>query len=125
VNPVMLKLMTQNSLLAKSAISFVIFSSLGVFLLAVAGSDFYDWYATGNLWFPSRYDHGSYTTYSKAPGLFVAAFMKNLTLTVAGVVCIVGAFISPSQLRKKEQARLASIQKSSPHPWPSRPKGPG
>jgi hypothetical protein len=112
--------MTRN----QSVISFVFLSSLGVFLLAVAGSDFYHWYATGNLWFPSKYDHGIYTTYSKAPGLFVAAFMKNLLLTVAGIVIIVAAFISPSQLRKKEQARLASIQKSPPHPWPSRPKGP-
>jgi hypothetical protein len=104
-------------------ISFVLFST-GVFLLAVAGSDLYHWYATGNLWFPSKYSHGIYTTYSEAPGLFVAAFMKNLLLAVAGIVIIVGAFILPSQLRKKQQARLASKPSPPPHPWPSRPKRP-
>jgi hypothetical protein len=96
----------------------------GRVFLAVAGSDLYHWYATGDLWSPSKYSHGFYTTYNKAPGLFVAEFIKNLLLTVGGIVCIVGAFILPSQLRKKQQARLAWKEKYPPHPWPSRTKEP-
>lgn len=99
--------------------------SIGVFLLAVAGSDLYHWYETGNLWYPSKYSLGFYTTYGQAPGMFVAALVKNLLLTVGAIVIILGGFILPSQLRRRQQAHLAAIKPPSPpYPWPSRPKGP-
>jgi hypothetical protein len=44
--------MTRNSLPVQSAILFAVFSSLRMYLLAVAGSDFYRWYAgcAASLW---------------------------------------------------------------------------
>jgi hypothetical protein len=122
----LLKLMTRNSSLVKGTIPFVLMFSLGgVFLLAVAGSDFYHWYFNGNLYFPSKYDHGVYTSYDEAPGLFVAAFLKNLGLVMMGIVFIVAACTAPSRFRKKERARLAAKEAQPPHPpWPRRPKTP-
>ena len=118
--------MARNSRLAKGTIPFVlVFSLIGVFSLAVAGSDFYDWYFTGSLYFPAKYGHGVYTSYSEAPGLFVAAAFKNLLVLVVGFVCAVAACTAPSSFRKKEQSRLAAkeAQPSAP-PWPRRPKTP-
>jgi hypothetical protein len=118
--------MARNSPLVKGTILFVlVFSLIGVFLLAVAGSDFYHWYFTGNLYFPAKYGQGANTSYSEVPGLFVAAFIKNLGLIVMGIVSIVAACMAPSHFRKKEQARLAAKEAQPSHPpWPRRPKTP-
>lgn len=115
--------MARNFPLAKGTIPCMLaFGLIGAFSLAVAGSDFYDWWFTGNLYAPAKYSHGIYT-YSDAPGLFAAAVLKNLLILTAGVVCIVAACIAPSFFRKREQARLAKAQPPHP-PWPHRPKTP-
>ena len=118
--------MAQNSPLAKGTIPFMlVFSLIGAFSLAVAGSDFYDWWVTGNLYAPAKYSHGVYTSYSEAPGLFAAAVLKNLLILATGVVCVVAACTAPSFFRKKEQARVAATKAQPPHPpWPRRPKTP-
>ncbi|BAM91602.1 minor structural protein 3 [Bradyrhizobium oligotrophicum S58] len=111
--------MIQNVSLAKGTIPFVlVFSLLGVFLLVIAGSNFYHWYSTGNLYFPAKYSDGVYTSYDQAPGLFVAAVLKNLLVLAAGLVSIIAAWAAPSYFRKKEQARLAE-KKAQPSgsPW--------
>jgi hypothetical protein len=64
-----LKLMTPNLPLAKGTIPFVlVFSLIGLFSLWVAGDDFYHWYVTGYLYFPSKYGHGVYTSYGEVQG---------------------------------------------------------
>lgn len=95
----------------------LLFGLIGAGSLAIAGSDFYDWYFTGALYAPFKYSHGIYTSYSEAPGLFVAAVFKNLLILVTGLVCVVAACTAPSSFRKKERARLASLKKWPPHPW--------
>ena len=116
--------MARNSALAKGAIPFVlVFSLIGAFCLAVASSNFYDWYFTGNLYAPAKYSHGVSASYNGAPGLFVGAVLKNLLILVTGVVCIAAACVAPSFFRKKGQARLAAAQ--PPHaPWLRLPKRP-
>ncbi len=118
--------MTPNSPLAKGTIPFVlVFSLIGLFSLWVAGDDFYHRYVTGYLYFPAKYGHGVYTSYSEVRGLFAAAVLKNLLVMVVGIVTIVAACTAPSFLRKKEQARLAAkeAQLRDP-PWLRRPKRP-
>jgi hypothetical protein len=116
--------MTSNPPLAKGTIPFMlIFSLIGLFALWVAGDDFYHWYVTGYLYFPSKYDHGVYTSYGEVRGLFIAAVLKNLTVMVMGVVAIVAACTAPSSFRKQEQARLAAKEARLQHPpWPRRPE---
>lgn len=110
--------MTGKSLRVQNAIAFALLFGLGAFLLLVSGSDLYHWYGTGNFYAPSRYDHhGRYAWYGETPGLFLAACAKSLIGAAVGIVFIVQAFRAPSEFRKKEQARLASLKKSPPHPW--------
>lgn len=110
--------------MVKGTIPFVlVFSLIGVFLLAAAGDDFYHWYFTGDLYFPAKYGDGAYASYSEGPGLFVAATIKNLGLILVGIVAIVAACTAPSHFRKKEQSRLAAKEAQPPHPaWPRRPE---
>jgi hypothetical protein len=101
--------MTPNSPLAKGTIPFVlVFSLIGLFSLWVAGDDFYHWYVTGYLYFPTKYGRGVYTSYGEVRGLFVAAVLKNLLVMVMGIVTIVAACTAPSFFRKKEQASSRS-----------------
>jgi hypothetical protein len=110
--------MTGKSLRVQNAIAFALLFGLGAFILLVSGYDFYHWYATGNLYAPSKYDHhGRYVSYGETPGLFLAACAKSLIGAVAGIVFIVQAFRAPSEFREKQQARLASLKKSPPHHW--------
>jgi hypothetical protein len=113
----LLKLMARDFSLTKGTIPFVVgFSLLGVFLLAFAGSDFYHWYFTGNLYLPFRHNHGAYTSYREVPGRFVVAVLANLRVVVAGIVAIVAACTAPSYFRMKERARLAANEAQPPHP---------
>jgi hypothetical protein len=118
--------MIQSPLLVKGTVSFaLVFSLLGAYFLWVAGSDFYDWYFTGNIYVPAKYSDGQYTSYSGLPGLFMAAVLKNLIILAAGIACIVAACIAPSHFRKREQARLAAKEaQPPPAPWPRHPKMP-
>jgi hypothetical protein len=111
------KQMAEKSPRIQNAIAFVLLFGMGALVLFVVGSDFSHWYATGELYFKRKYEHGSYTSYGEAPGMFVAALAMDLIYVVAGVALIVAAFLAPSQFRKKQQARLASPEKSPPHPW--------
>ena len=111
------KQMTGKTSLVQIAIAFVFLFGTGTFLICIAGSDFYDWYATGNLYVPSKHGHGMYASYGETPGLVIAAFVKNFTVAAAGIALVAGAFVMPSQLRKKGWARFASQERSPPHPW--------
>jgi hypothetical protein len=118
--------MVPNLPLAKGTITFMlVFSLIGLFLLWVAGDDFYHWYLTGYLYFPAKYGNGVYTSYGEVRGLFVVAVLKNLTVLVVGIVLIVAACTAPSSFRKEEQARVAEKEAKLRHPsWPRRPKTP-
>ena len=110
--------MAGKSLRVQNAIALALLFALGAFILLVSCYDFYHWCVTGNLYAPSKYDHhGRYVSYGETPGLFLAACAKSLIGAVAGIVFIVQAFRAPSEFRKKEQARLASLKQSPPHPW--------
>lgn len=115
--------MIRNSSVVKGTIPFVlVFSLLGIYFIWVAGSDFYHWYFTGNLYSPAKYSHGQYTSYSEVPGLFAAAVLKNLGFWAVGIACIVAAYTAPSYFRKKEQSRLAANEAQPPPPWPRGPE---
>lgn len=118
--------MAQSSSSAKGTVLFMlVFSLIGAFSLAVAGSDFYHWWFTGNLYFPAKYGHGVYASHAEAPELFAAAVLKNLLILVMGVVCVLAACTAPSFSRRREQARLATTKVRPSHPpWPRRPKTP-
>jgi len=119
--------MTPKLPLAKGTLPFVlVFSLIGLFLLWVATNNFYHWYVTGYLYYPSKYyGLSQYTSFGEARGPFVLAVLKNLLYVVMGIVAFVAACTAPSFFRKKEQARLAAKEAQLQHPpWPHRPKKP-